>query len=235
MIWDLFISHAWEDKADVARPLTNMLRAKGLNVWYDEYTLRIGDGLRQSIDDGLAKSRYGVVILSPHFFAKNWPQRELDGLLSLESGEKLRVLPVWHNVTTEDVKRFSPILAGRVGASTDSGLDPVVAKICRKVCWYQITDHHGRKRDIDLPECESHGVPIVPPWLATVPQRMCSEWLVERLTGRAELRVYFDPRWCAGTFFVVDVLREDGVVLNQDQFRDLVPSTATTTTTTTTT
>jgi len=234
-MWDLFISHASEDKADVARPLTDMLQAKGLMVWYDDYTLRIGDSLRRAIDDGLAKSRYGVVVLSPHFMSKNWPQRELNGLLSMESVEIDRILPVWHNVTAEDVKRFSLILAGRKGISTDSGMDQVAAKILQRVCSYRITDHYRRICEIDVCGCQPHGIPVAPEWLATNPEGMGSEWLVERLTGRAELRVYFDPRWCAGTFFVVDVLREDGVVLNQDQFRDLVPSTATTTTTTTTT
>jgi hypothetical protein len=234
MTWDLFISHASEDKADVARPLADMLQAKGLKVWYDEYTLRIGDSLRRSIDNGLAKSRYGVVILSQSFFEKKWPQTELDGLLSLESAENERILPVWHNVAEADVKRFSPMLAGRVGISTASGLDHLVAKILKKVCLYRIADHHGRTRDIDVSECDPNGVPIVPPWLTTDPGRMSSTWLVEGLTAGAELRLYYDCNWCGRTWFVVDVQREDGEVINLDQLRDLMPSTATTTTTTTT-
>src|SRR2546423_359737 len=82
MAWDLFISHASEDKDDVARPLADLFIQKGLKVWYDEYTLIVGDSLRRSIDRGLAGSRYGLVILSPHFFEKEWPQKELDGLVA---------------------------------------------------------------------------------------------------------------------------------------------------------
>jgi len=82
-IKDVFISHASEDK-DFARPLAEGLRKSGLSVWYDEYALTVGDGLRSKIDEGLAHSTYGIVILSKSFFAKNWPQQELGGLFSKE-------------------------------------------------------------------------------------------------------------------------------------------------------
>jgi hypothetical protein len=232
MMWDVFVSHASEDKADVARPLADMLKGRGLKVWYDEYSLQIGDSLRKSIDKGLAQSRYGIVILSPHFFEKKWPQSELDGLVSLESSGKDRILPVWHKVTAEDVRRFSPMFAGRVGISTDSGMDNLVAKIIRKVCLYRVADHHGRPSDIDVSECKLHGLPIVPAWLADDSKRIGSAWLVDRLKEGVELRLYFKADWCDGTWFVIDVLREDGVVVNPDQLHELMPSTATTTTTT---
>ena len=88
MEWDVFISHAWEDKESIARPLAEALRARGLRVWFDEFTLSVGDRLRRSIDRGLANSRDGIVILSPHFFAKEWPQKELDGLIQREDRGK---------------------------------------------------------------------------------------------------------------------------------------------------
>lgn len=78
--YDLFISHASEDKESVVEPLFKRFRQAGLRVWYDRFTLRLGDSLRESIDRGLRSSRYGVVVLSPSFFAKRWPRRELDGL-----------------------------------------------------------------------------------------------------------------------------------------------------------
>ena len=79
----------------------------------------------------LANSRYGIVVLSKSFFAKKWPQDELDGLVAKErSGVKV-ILPVWHGVTKEDVENFSPILAGRLAVSTDLGLDNVVNEILR--------------------------------------------------------------------------------------------------------
>ncbi len=130
-MWDVFISHAWEDKEDIARPLAEALREEGLRVWYDEFTLTLGDSLRRSIDRGLAESKYGVVILSPHFFAKEWPKRELDGLVAREVSSGKTILPVWHNVTWEDVRRFSPTLADKLAVSTAKGLDAVVEEILR--------------------------------------------------------------------------------------------------------
>jgi hypothetical protein len=133
MSWDVFISHASEDKAAVAKPLADMLQAKGLRVWYDEYTLSLGDNLRRSIEQGLAASRYGIVVLSPSFFAKKWTQLELDGLFALESPGQKKILPVWHNVTAADVEHFSSFMAMRLGVSTTSGLDQVVAKIIEAI------------------------------------------------------------------------------------------------------
>ncbi|MBI2806636.1 MAG: toll/interleukin-1 receptor domain-containing protein [Planctomycetes bacterium] len=131
MVWDIFISHASEDKDAVARPLADTLIQHGLNVWYDEYTLTLGDSLRRSIDKGLAGSRYGLVILSPHFFEKEWTQKELDGLVAREDGSEKRILPVWHNVNRKDVVSFSPPLADKLGVSTTKGLDHVVREIIR--------------------------------------------------------------------------------------------------------
>ncbi len=71
--WDVFISHAWEDKAEIARPLYEALTGFGVSVWFDEGELRIGDSLRRKIDQGIANSAFGVVILSSSFFAKGWP------------------------------------------------------------------------------------------------------------------------------------------------------------------
>jgi len=129
--WDIFICYASEDKDAVARPLAGALTRAGLKVWYDEFSLRLGDSLRRSIDNGLRESRYGVVILSPNFFAKEWPQKELDGLAALEIGGMKKILPVWHNVTRDDILRYSPMLAGRVAVSTSKGLDVVVREIIR--------------------------------------------------------------------------------------------------------
>jgi len=131
--WDLFICHASEDKEDIVRPLVEALIEKGFHVWYDEFTLTIGDSLRRSIDKGLAQSKYGLVILSPNFFAKNWPQTELDGLAARErNGEKV-VLPVWHNVDERYIRQFSPTLADKVSVSTKKGIDYIVEKIFKAV------------------------------------------------------------------------------------------------------
>lgn len=118
--YDAFISHASEDKEDVARPLAVALRLRGLRIWYDEFELRVGDSLRRSIDAGLARSRFGIVILSPAFFANNWPQYELDGLVAKEiSGGKV-ILPLWHKVSKDEVLHYSPTLADKVALNTST-------------------------------------------------------------------------------------------------------------------
>jgi hypothetical protein len=129
---DVFISYASEDKIEAAKPLADMLIAQGLTVWFDDYELVLGDRLRERIDAGLSTSRFGVTVLSHHFFQKDWPKNELEGLLALERGMK-KILPVWHNITKEEVEKYSPTLAGRLGVSTSKGLDAVVAEILRVV------------------------------------------------------------------------------------------------------
>jgi hypothetical protein len=75
-VYDAFISHASEDKADFVEPLAQALRHCGITTWYDRFILRPGDSLSKKIDEGLANSRYGIVVLSKHFFAKRWPEAE---------------------------------------------------------------------------------------------------------------------------------------------------------------
>lgn len=118
--YDVFISHASEDKEAIVRSLANALQHHGLKVWYDEFTLRIGDSLRQKIDRGLATSRVGLVVLSPDFIAKGWTNYELDGIVTRTvSGEQL-LLPIWHNITKQQVVDFSPSLADKLARSTTS-------------------------------------------------------------------------------------------------------------------
>lgn len=111
--YHLFISHASEDKGDIARPLYDELHARGINVWFDEATLVVGDSLRRKIDEGLQHSRFGVVVLSHAFFAKEWPQIELDGLFARQTSEGRKViLPIWHKLSKDEVSTYSPTLAG---------------------------------------------------------------------------------------------------------------------------
>lgn len=133
MNWDVFISHASEDKELVALPLAALLGAYGIAVWLDEYELRLGDSLRAKIDQGLAESRFGVVILSQSFFAKDWPQRELNGLAALESPQRKVILPVWHGVNQQVVAKYSPLLADKKAANTDRGLGAVASEILKVV------------------------------------------------------------------------------------------------------
>lgn len=134
MQFDVFICHASEDKNDFVRPFAELLKQQHIDVWYDEFSLNIGDSLTQKIDEGLSKSRFGIVVLSPNFFNKPWAKRELNGLTLREMIEKRNlILPIWHKVTVEDVANFSPPLADKKAASSSDGVNALVREITRKI------------------------------------------------------------------------------------------------------
>ena len=116
--YDVFISHASEDKDKVVRPLAHCLQELGLKVWYDEFELKIGDSLRRKIDKGLVNSRFGVVVLSTSFINKGWTNYELDGIVTRAvSGEQV-ILPIWHNITKQQVINYNPSLADKLARNT---------------------------------------------------------------------------------------------------------------------
>lgn len=128
--YDVFISHASEDKEEFVKPLVEALQASGYKVWYDEFTLKIGDSLRRSIDNGLKNSRYGIVIFSSAFFAKNWTQYEVDGLVTREMEGRKVILPIWHMVSKDQVQNFSPSLADKKAINSSlSTIDEIVAQL----------------------------------------------------------------------------------------------------------
>lgn len=130
----IFISHASEDKDAIARPLAEELRRRGMDVWFDELSLVVGDSLRREIDRGLALARFGVVILSVKFFEKEWPQRELDALVARETaGASGLILPVWHEIDRATVIRYSPTLGDRMAALSSHGVDAVADHIVKAV------------------------------------------------------------------------------------------------------
>lgn len=131
MKWDVFISHASEENEEIVLPLAAMLRKVGIRVWLDTRQLTLGDSLRQSIDNGLAQSRFGVVIISKAFLSKMWPMRELDALMAKESRYGKVILPIWHGIRIADLEITSPTLAGKLAVTTDSGLSIVVEEIRR--------------------------------------------------------------------------------------------------------
>jgi len=134
MLFDVFICHASEDKDEFVRPLAERLKENHIEVWYDEFSLKVGDSLRRSIDLGLAKSRYGIVVLSKHFFSKEWPQWELDGLVQRQINTKANlILPIWHNVTKEEVMGFSSPLADKVALHSNKGLDYVISQLLKTI------------------------------------------------------------------------------------------------------
>lgn len=131
--WDLFVSHASEDKHGVAMPLFEALRRAGMTVWLDAYELQIGDSIREKIDSGLSACQYGIVILSHNFIAKQWPRRELNALFALEDDGVPRILPVWHDLDRADVVAYSPILADRLAGNTRVGFDELARSISQVV------------------------------------------------------------------------------------------------------
>lgn len=116
--YDFFISHASEDKEAIAEPLAKALINRGARVWYDKFTLAVGDSLRESIDYGLVHSTFGIVILSEVYFKKFWTGKELNGLFAKQEEGRKVILPLWHNVTKDIVKQKSPILADMLALKT---------------------------------------------------------------------------------------------------------------------
>ncbi|MFY1703967.1 DUF1883 domain-containing protein [Micromonospora sp. WMMA1923] len=118
--WDVFVSHATEDKEAVARPLATALEGLGVSVWLDEVRLTIGDSLRRKIDQGIRSSRFAVVVFSAAFMSKGWTQYELDGIVTKTVAGEQNLLPIWHNVTKDQIIEYSPSLADKVALSTAS-------------------------------------------------------------------------------------------------------------------
>lgn len=116
--YDLFISHASEDKEDFVRPLAETLQDLGVKVWYDEFSMTVGDSLRRKIDSGLKNSKYGTIVLSADFIKKEWTNYELDGLVAREMNGHKMILPIWHKITKTDVMNYSPNLADKVALNT---------------------------------------------------------------------------------------------------------------------
>jgi TIR domain len=172
---DAFISHASEDKETVARPLAEHLRELGHSLWFDEHELVVGDSLSESIDRGLSTSRFGVVILSHAFFAKQWPRRELRGLVAKEvlDGERV-ILPVWHDIDARDVARFSPPLADVLAARTSDELDDVARRISRAI---NVRKGRPARMDFRPPELpiDPGDHPVAQPTLKIVPAVVAHE------------------------------------------------------------
>ncbi len=108
--WDVFISHASEDKESHVRPLASALDAFGLRVWYDEFSLSFGDSLSRSIDRGLARSSIGIVVLTPNFIAKKWTDYELRGLAARHINDGDVIVSVIHDLDNKAILDFCPSL-----------------------------------------------------------------------------------------------------------------------------
>ena len=118
--FDVFICHASEDK-DFVNKLAGSLKGKKIAVWYDSFQIGWGDDLRPAIDNGLKNSRFGIVVFSKAFLGKKkWTEYELSGLFSKEKKGRKVILPIWHNITREDIAGYSPTFADRIAKRSDN-------------------------------------------------------------------------------------------------------------------
>ena len=132
-MYDVFISHASEDKAAFVQPLVEALQDSGVRVWYDALDMQWGISLREQIDNGIKRSKYAILVFSKNFFAKKWPKRELDGILAKEEVTGTTPLPIWYNISYEDVYEFSPTLSGLYSLSTNKYSIPDICKAFRLI------------------------------------------------------------------------------------------------------
>jgi hypothetical protein len=111
--------------------------------------LKVGDSLRDSIERGLSNSRYGVVIFSPHFLAKNWPKAELNGLFTREMDGHTIILPIWHNISSAEMKAAFPIQADKVALRSSAGLQAVARALVEVIRpeLFEVETQRGRAFD----------------------------------------------------------------------------------------
>lgn len=130
--YDVFISHAYEDKDSFANELAVALKRNGLKVWYSGFELRIGDSIAQSVNEALKAARFTIVIISPVYLTKKWAMNELNSIFSQETDSN-RILPVLHNITVKKIQQELPVLADRYAISSGKNLTLIVNKIMQVV------------------------------------------------------------------------------------------------------
>lgn len=130
---DVFLCHAWDDRKDAAKELHDLLEANGVSVWFSEKDVLLGSSLLREIDKGLAKSKVGIVLVTPAFLnrvkGEGIADKELSALLARDL-----LVPIIHNTTFEDLREVSPLLGSRSGLSTvDESMADVAAKLAELV------------------------------------------------------------------------------------------------------
>lgn len=130
-----FISHDTRDKDAFVRELAHELAKQFCTVWYDEFSLKVGDSLRASIERGLKETKKCIMVLSPNFLSnEGWSRVEFDSVYTREIVEKQNViLPVWLNVDVKDVYNFSPRMADRVGLAASLGVPEVARRLANAI------------------------------------------------------------------------------------------------------
>jgi len=137
---DVFLCHAWDDRKDIAKELHDILESKGVSVWFSEKDVLLGSSLLREIDKGLAKSRVGIVLVTPSFLERvkgeGIADKELSALLARDL-----LVPIVHNTTFDDLREVSPLLGSRSGLSTnDEPIADVAAKLAELVAPEETTN-----------------------------------------------------------------------------------------------
>lgn len=149
-----FLCYAGEDRERVTQPLEEMLTRAGLKIWTDYRELHVGDRLLQRVTDGMQRARFGIVVLSPSFFDKQWPKTELETLFTLDRSGRCQLLPVWHDITVHEVEDRAPWLATRLAVETRDGIMHVATELHRQMTGYHSAEAlMNRKRMIELRKC----------------------------------------------------------------------------------
>lgn len=127
---DAFLSHASEDSG-VARDIAAGLRQAGFGIWFDRFELKVGDRILDEIKKGLAQAAFGILLVSEPFLRKYWPQFETSVLQEGAIEGSKRLLPVWHQISKDQVKAHDITLAGIYALRTADGIDTVVAGLAQ--------------------------------------------------------------------------------------------------------
>lgn len=130
---DVFLCHAWDDRGGAAKELHDLLQSRGVSVWFSEKDVLLGAPLLREIDKGLAKSRVGIVLVTPALLRRvqgeGIAEKELSALLARDL-----LVPIVHNTTYEALREVSPLLGSRSGLSTaEEPMANVAAKLAELV------------------------------------------------------------------------------------------------------
>jgi len=159
---DIFICHASEDKQAIIRPLVNVFNAQKVSCWVDEAEIRWGDSITQKVNEGLAKSRFVIVVLSPSFVGKNWPERELFAALSMEaSSGEVKVLPlvVGDKMFLDQIRQKYSLLNDKLFISWGGDPQPIVKEVLSRLqdvlgeSQVKVSDNFSeRDKEVHLPK-----------------------------------------------------------------------------------
>ena len=124
-----FICHASDDKDEFVRPLAKYFLKSGASIFYDEYSIKLGDSISSKINQGLKEAEVAIIVLSYSFFQKNWPEAELQSLINRQISGKTRLVIIYHGVSHEEVADRYPLLQDLFGISSSIGVEKLASKI----------------------------------------------------------------------------------------------------------